>query len=121
MDATGKFATWRLRLMELDFYLMHQGSVIRQVADTVSRLLTGGTDDVDIDNEIPIIVVTTSAQEKLSRVTNSMLKKTHNETSKPQLQPRNKFITAQCIDAFCDKIRRAVRIPGSLFTFDRYS
>lgn len=56
-DATGKLARWHLRLMEFHFEVIHRARVNHQAAESLSRLHTNGTDDRDIDSEIPVLAI----------------------------------------------------------------
>lgn len=56
-DAMGKLAKWRPRLMKFDLKVIHGAVVKYQAADALSQLRTSGTDDTDIHDEVPVLVI----------------------------------------------------------------
>lgn len=57
-DSTGKLAIWRLRLMELDFKLVHRAEIKHEAADALFRLPTNGSHRTMLGNDITIMAVT---------------------------------------------------------------
>lgn len=56
-----------LRLMNCEFEIVHRAGIKSQAANALLRLNTVGTDDQNIDNFIPIMVVATRVQSRQSR------------------------------------------------------
>lgn len=55
-------------LCNAKFDMTHQSGIKLQTAGALSELPTGGMEDFDIDDEIPIIDVATRANESLSQI-----------------------------------------------------
>lgn len=55
--ASRRLFKWRLRLLEIEFDDVHRASVIHQVADVLSRLLTDGTDTTPLKHDLPVTVI----------------------------------------------------------------
>lgn len=108
-DASGKLARWRLRLMEYDFFIIHQAGVEHQEADDLSRAHTEETDDSDIKHEIAIMAVATSAQMTLSKIQDNIPEQTHIKIDGPQLPKLDDLISARGTDAYCSIIGAPVR------------
>lgn len=69
--------------MEHNFNIFYRLGIKQQTVDGLSRLLTTGTDDSDIDDGISVMAVATRAEKKLSKFTDVMSEKTQKETSEP--------------------------------------
>lgn len=54
-DASGRLQRWRLRLQPFEYDIVHRPGVKHQAADAMSRLNTTGTDQTDLDDEIPTV------------------------------------------------------------------
>ena len=54
-DASGRLQRWRLRLQPFEYDIVHRPGVKHQAADALSRLPTTGTDQTDLDDEIPTV------------------------------------------------------------------
>lgn len=54
----GQLAWWRLHLSEFCFDVLHQSGVERQAADSLSRLLINGTDELLLEDKISVYFVT---------------------------------------------------------------
>lgn len=105
--------------MEYNFDIVNRAGVKHQAADALSRLLTKGTDNSDIYEEIPIMAVATPALKRLSNVQDSTPEQTFSETNEPQLPALDELRSAQGADAYCENIRQTVRIPRSSLNSDK--
>lgn len=104
--------------MEYDFVLDPQHGVKHPAADACSRITTKETDDFDINNDICIIIISTSAQIRFSKVYYTSPEATPTEPSRPQVSTIVKLLSAQGTNANCGNIRPTVGIPGQSFNID---
>lgn len=112
-DGTGKLVRLRFRLIEYVFEINHTAGAKHQAADASSRRKTKETDESDIDGDIPVMEVTTSARSGRNKLVDTMPEKTLNDTKGPTLPKLEKFRSAQSNDAYYGKIRPTTRKPGS--------
>lgn len=56
-DASGELTNWRLCLSELEFDVVQRVGIITQTADALSQLETGGTDTIELDDDLPEMLV----------------------------------------------------------------
>lgn len=57
--ATGSLARSQLRLLEFYFNVMHRHAVIHHEPDALSRLITDGTDQYAMDEDVPTLLLIT--------------------------------------------------------------
>lgn len=69
--ATGMLARWRLRLLELEFHVVHRPGRQHQAPYALSRLPTTGADTVTLSDEVPVFSVTRNANTNAAEVDNS--------------------------------------------------
>lgn len=62
--ATGMLDRWRLRLLELEFDMVHRLVRNQQAPGALSRLLTAGADTTDLHEEVPVFSVTGNDDEE---------------------------------------------------------
>lgn len=60
-DATGKLSIWHLRLHELELDVFHRARIKHQAADELSRLGTSGEDRIELNDEVPVLLMETTA------------------------------------------------------------
>lgn len=55
-----KLARWRRHQFEFVFHIVHRAGVNRQAADALSLLLTGSTDNISLEIELPFQMIASS-------------------------------------------------------------
>lgn len=105
--------------MENEFDIVHRVGFNHPTVDALLVLFAKGTYESDIKYVIPVFVVETRAQQRLTEVPEDTPEQTDVMTNEPQLPTLVKFMGAQGTDAYCDSVRPTVGIPGSPFDFDK--
>lgn len=80
--------------------IAHGAHVKHQGADGLSRLPTKGTDDSDINDEIPIIAVAIHAEKRPTRLHNNVLEQADIEAKDLLLPTLVEVISRKVIDAY---------------------
>lgn len=99
--------------------MVHRAGVKVQAADALPRPPTEETDDSDIDDDIPVISVGTSAQSRLGEVTCTTPDKALMKTKEPNLPTLDEFCCTQNTESCCDKVWPTVEILGLSLDFGR--
>lgn len=111
-----------MRLINYDFDIVHLAEVKHQAADALSELLTNRADDTELDDELPVVVITDD-----NAINFECIECYDDETSvacvkdpdKQILPILEKIICEQASDAYCDQVRLTVTTPKSASQFTR--
>lgn len=66
-NCTGALARWSIRISKFKFDVIHRSGMYHQADDALSRLKTTGTNQLSIDDEVPVLCPTASISPGKSR------------------------------------------------------
>lgn len=69
-DALQKLARWRIRLLELDFEIVHRAGIKHQVSVKLWRLTNEGFDKINVGEEVPVLIVDESKEQQNVKTAN---------------------------------------------------
>jgi len=110
IEGSGKprLARWRLRLSELEFDVAYKPGMTHYMADTISRLESGGSDETAFDDAVPVLAVRENTVRGIDVA---------NYVGGPTVRGINRdaVLSAQAPDGYCQEVVKALnagrRIP----------
>lgn len=117
--------------MKFRFDVLHRAGVKHQAAEALSRIITTGTDDKYINDEIPVLATQHHTHNKDMRSTcncndcdqQAALFEPHlvitAKADNVGLETVSNFIHAQSKDAFFDQMKQLDGAPNIYFNFDK--
>jgi len=103
-----QFVRWRLRLIELEFEVAYKPGMTHYMADTISRLESGGSDEAAFGDAVPVFAVRANTVRDLDAT---------NYVGGPTVRgiDRDAALSAQAQDGYCQEAVKALnagwRIP----------
>ena len=103
-----RLARWRLRLSDLEFDVAYKPGMTTYMADTISRLKSGGSDQTSFDDAVPVFAVRANTVRGLDAA---------NYVGGPTVRgiDRDAVLSAQAQDGYCQEVVKALnagrRIP----------
>lgn len=118
---------------EFGFKVVHRARKIPQETDALSRLPIGHAEDNPLDDDVPTMLISDDAEPNAASM---CLCFTFEEEGRPMLPfllvavlvntttyapppTLEEFLTTQWMDAYCKQATGTVRLPGSVFPYDK--
>jgi len=96
-----RLARWRLRLSELEFDVAYKPGMTHYLAESISRLESGASDETAFDNAIPVFATRANTLRGLDAA---------NYVGGPTVRGvnRNEVLSAQAADGYCQEVVKAL-------------
>lgn len=90
-DTSGKFARWRVRLLEFDFEIVHEAEIKHRAADAVSGLPTNGSNRTMLEENIAVMADARKNKQVLNYASIDATDGSHAKNIQPSVMTRKHY------------------------------